>query len=372
MKKILIPVFILFQLTLLQAAEVPILKIGEPAPDFALKGTDGKIWKLSDFDTSRILMIVFTANHCPTAQAYEQRLIALSKKYQEKDLRVVAISPNNPDAVCLEELGYSDLGDSYEEMKVRASDADFPFPYLYDGDDQKTALAYGPVATPHVFIFDRERKLRYCGRIDDTENPYAVPVKRDAENAIKALLTGAPVPVETTRVFGCSIKWISKKEWKKQLDEEWASKEVSLLPADLDTIKALRKNAGEKYRLVNVWATWCGPCVIEFPELVNMQRMYGNRNFELVTISADQPAREMTVLDFLRKKDAAVSNYLYTGASMDELAEALYPAWQGNLPLTLLLAPGGEVVYSHDGIIDPLELRKEIVARLGRFFADDK
>src|SRR5579863_5380129 len=141
------------------------LPIGASAPDFTLPGIDGRNHSLGDYANAKILVIIFTANHCKTAQAYESRIIQLVKDYKDKGVAVVGIAPNDPQALCLSELVYSDLSDSFAELKIRAQERGFNFPYLYDGDSQKVSRAYGPVATPHVFIFDHSRKLRYVGRI---------------------------------------------------------------------------------------------------------------------------------------------------------------------------------------------------------------
>src|SRR6516164_10223134 len=195
------------------------LPIGASAPDFKLPGVDGRDYALKDFADARLLLIVFTCNHCPTAQAYEDRIIRLHADYKDKGVALVAISPNDPRAVRLDELGYTDLSDSFAEMKLRAKDRKYAFPYLYDGEAQKTALAYGVVATPQVFLFDQERTLRYVGRIDDSD--VKTVTSHDTRNALGALLAGKPVPVETTRVFGCSTKWADKREdAKKSLDRK--------------------------------------------------------------------------------------------------------------------------------------------------------
>ncbi len=212
----------------LQAEEIKTLEIGATAPAFSLPGVDGKIYTLDSFRESKILVIIFTADHCPTAQAYEERILKLYQDFHSRGLEIVLVSPNNPRAVCLEEIGYSDLGDSFEEMKIRARDKKFPMPYLYDGDKQEMAKAYGPETTPHVFIFDNQRKLRFCGRIDEMENPYEKATQHDTRNAIVALLEGKPVPVEKTKTFGCSIKWASKIEWRIKLDTDWKNKPVEV------------------------------------------------------------------------------------------------------------------------------------------------
>jgi peroxiredoxin len=354
------------------AEDYKTLEIGKAAPDFSLPGVDGRTYTLNSFKSAKVLVIIFTADHCPTAQAYEDRINELYNEFHPKGVDFVLISPNNPRAVCLEEIGYSDLGDSFEEMKIRAKDKNFPMPYLYDGDKQETAKAYGPQTTPHVFIFDNNRKLRYSGRIDDMENPYLKPTELDTRNAIVALLEGKQVPVEKTKTFGCSIKWASKIEWRDKLDKEWKEKPVEVTDADINDIKQIIANKSDKYRLINIWATWCGPCVIEFPEFVTMQRMYGARDFEFVSISTDGLKKKDKVLAFLKDKNAATKNYLYTSDDKYQLIEAIDKDWQGALPYTLMVAPGGGIVYSHQGVIDVLEVKKEIMKKIGRFFADDK
>jgi peroxiredoxin len=229
------------------------LTIGAAAPDFKLPGVDGRTWSLRDFADARILVVLFTCNHCPTAQAYEDRIIKLHTDFKDRGVALVAISPNNPQAVRLDELGYTDLGDSLEDMKVRAREKKFPFPYLYDGETQKTAQAYGVLATPHVYIFDQARTLRYVGRIDDAE--VKTVKSHDARNALEALLAGKPVPVEKTRVFGCSTKWADKQEDARKALARWEQESVKLDTLDEAALTRLVKNDTKKLLLINVWAT---------------------------------------------------------------------------------------------------------------------
>ena len=343
------------------------LEIGARAPDFNLPGVDGRHYKLASFTKANILVVIFTCNHCPTAQAYEERIKKLAADYKSKGVALVAISPNDPKAVRLDELGYSDMSDSLEEMKIRAKDKKFKFPYLYDGDKQKVSRAYGPVTTPHVFIFDKERKLRYVGRIDDSERPERVK-SRDARNAIDALLSGKNVPVERTRTFGCSIKWSTKREYVKKAFEQWAKEAVSVEMIDANGIKELVKNDSGKLRLVNVWATWCGPCVVELDEFVSINRMYRGRDFEMITISADSPKSKERALSFLKAKQASCRNYLFGSEDKYELMEAVDKESLGGVPYMLLIKPGGEIIYRRLGLINPLELKKVIVGYLGRTY----
>lgn len=350
------------------AAQPATLAIGADAPDFSLPGVDGKTYSLADFADADVLVVVFTCNHCPTAQAYEGRIKQLAADYKDRGVALVAISPNDPAAVRLDELGYTDLGDSLDEMKTRARDHEFTFPYLYDGATQATSRAFGPVATPHVFIFDRDRKLRFAGRIDDHENP-AKAKTHDTRNALDAVLAGRPVPVETTRTFGCSIKWADKQSSAQESLDKWNNEPAELKTIDAAGLADLVANKTDKLRVINVWATFCGPCVTELPELVTMHRMYRNRDFELVTITADPPDNREAALQVLNRVHASTTNYIFDQDDRYALADALgVDDWQGALPFTLVVKPGGEIVYRNMGPIDPLALRRAIVDELSRYY----
>ena len=346
------------------------LEIGSKAPDFKLPGVDGKTYTLASFKSANILAIVFTCNHCPTAQAYEDRIIQMTKEYKTKGVALVAISPNDPKSVRLDELGYSDMSDSFAEMKIRAKQKKYNFPYLYDGDTETASKAYGPIATPHIFLFDKERKLRYQGRIDDVEKPTGTPKNLDARNAIEALLANKEVPVTTTKVFGCSVKWAAKSDWMLKAKEEWAKEPVALNMIDEAGVKDLLQNKSDKLRLINVWATWCGPCVTEFPSFIEMNRMFRNRDFEFLTVSADNPANKEKVLKFLQKNQASVNNYLFSVDDKYKLIEAIDPKWQGALPYTILVEPGGKIIYAKQGAVNVAEMKKLIVDHpmIGRFY----
>jgi thiol-disulfide isomerase/thioredoxin len=365
----LLALFVLAATWVMAEEGIRTLEIGASAPDFRLPATDGRSYTLGDFADSRVLVVIFTTNHCPTAQAYEERIKQMVRDYRDKGVAFVAISPNDPKAVRLDELGWSDLNDTFEEMKLRAVHREFNFPYLYDGDIQEVSRAYGPTTTPHTFIFDQERKLRYIGRIDENERRPQEVKNPDARNAIEALLEGRQVPVERTRAFGCSVKWSDKRQSVKESFEKWAQEEVTLATIDSEAVRNLLKNDSDKLRMINVWATWCGPCVVEFPDLVTIHRMYRGREFELVTISADDMEDRERALAFLKKQESSTRNYIFEGNPYDLFdaleAETDEQNASGALPFTILVKPGGEVVYRHEGRIDPLVAKREIIKVLG-------
>src|SRR5271157_959733 len=344
-------------------AGLPPLAIGAAAPDFCLPGIDGQTHCLAEYASSKVLVIAFTCNHCPTAQLYETRIKQLAADYQDRGVTVVAIEPNNPNAVRLDEMGYTDVGDSFDEMKIRAAYRHFNFPYLYDGETQKVSRAYGPAATPHLFIFDAQRKLRYEGRVDNNPRE-ALVTRRDARLAIDAILAGKTVELEKTPSVGCSTKWLYKEEGRKEELAEIESKPVQVSPAGAVDLKALRKNPTGKLLLVNFWATWCAPCVQEMPEVQTMYRMYGHRPFDVVTVSINYPDEQKGALASLTKLHATTRNLILGSTDLYTLLAAFDPDWNAAVPYSMLIRPNGEVVYKLQGTIDPLKMRRLIIANL--------
>lgn len=341
----------------------PTLALGSAAPDFSLPGIDGKTHRLADYSSSKVLVLIFTCNHCPTAQLYEARIKKLVDDYQGKSVAIVAIEPNDPEAVRLDELGYTDVNDGLEEMKIRAAYRGFNFPYLYDGDTQAVSRAYGPKATPHVFIFDAERKLRYEGRIDNNQRESLVK-SRETRSAIDELLAGKAVTVAHTGVFGCSTKWKAKSSGRAAEMKRIEAEPVAVEPVSADGLKALRKNPGGKVLLVNFWATWCGPCLSEMPDLQTTFRMYRRRDFDFVTIATNLPDERAGVLKVLQKYHATTRNLHFDADDIYAMQAAFDAKWESGVPFTMLLAPDGKVIYQKQGEVDILELRRIILANL--------
>lgn len=372
-------ILLLFSLCLALLADdrvPPVLEIGKKGPDFTLKDYDGRKHSMKDFADSKMLVLIFTANHCPDARSAAPRMAELHKKYSDKGVAFVAIACNNPAALRPDELGYCAHGDSYEEMKPFAEENGWKFPYLWDGDTQKITSAYGAQATPHVFILDKDRILRYSGRIDDYKRKFG-PLKGDSYvvKALDAMLAGKEVEEKTTRAFGCSTKWIFKKEFVAKDQERWESFEEKLDVLEAQSAKQLATNHGKKLRIVNFWSTTCGPCVAEFPDLVDTYRRFQNRPVELITVSLDPIEDKDKVHEFLIKQHCAMSpraaksveaegrstnNYIYKG-NPDRLAEAFDAKWTGAQPYTILVEPGGKVIWRHQGRFKPIELRQALI-----------
>ncbi len=347
------------------AAEHPILALGSAAPDFSLPGVDGKIHKLSDYASSKVLVVVFTCDHCPNAQMYEGRVTQLYNAYKEKGVAVVAISPNDPKAIRIDELDSSDVSDTLDEMKIRVAYKHLQYPYLYDGDTEYVSRAYGPQASPHIFIFDQQRKLRYEGAIDDS---YRIEfVKRHyALDAINALLADQEVAVKHTGAFGCSTKWSDKEAANVAFMEKLNAQPVSLDTVSADALKALHRNADGNVRLIQFWSTRCSACLEEFAGIQDIYRMYSDRNFELVVVSMNKPDEKPVVTQWLEKTHATSRNLLFDSENTAALQKAFDPEWEAGpeVPYTILLDADGNVLYQTDKPVDQLKLRRTILANL--------
>jgi len=360
------------------------LQIGEAAPDFSLPGVDGKTHTLAEYKGAKALMVAFISNHCPASHAAEGRMLQMIADEKGKGLTFVAINPNNPKGLSIDELGYSKYNDSLEDMKKYAAERHFDFPYLYDGETQAVAKAYGCLATPHVFLFDAEGKLRYKGRFDDSQYEDPATVKSpDARNAVEAVLAGKEVAVAVTKPRGCSTKWMDKSGGIAQRMENWDKTPVDVAPIDVAGVAALRKNGTKSLRLFNVWATWCGPCVAEFPELVQTARQFDMRDFEFINISVDDPSNAAPVKAFLEKRGAGLSSrakkavaaegrttnsYLFSGTNSDDMMKALDPEWPGAIPHTVLVDAKGDIVWRHNGPVDGETLRAKVVEIMGAYY----
>ncbi|RAL20769.1 thioredoxin family protein [Lujinxingia litoralis] len=170
---------------------------GTPAPDFALPDTQGTLVRRDDFAQAPVLVVMFICNHCPYVQAVLDRLVALGRTWPADQVAFVAISANDAERY---------PQDGPDAMAELASQYDFPFPYLYD-QTQEVARAYGAVCTPDFFVYDQQRTLAYCGRLDDNWKDPAARTRRDLHDAILALLDGERPVEEQHPSMGCSIKW---------------------------------------------------------------------------------------------------------------------------------------------------------------------
>lgn len=356
-----------------------VLAIGSELPDFSLPAIDGKTYTPADFKDAKVLCVIFTSNHCPDAVAAAARTEQIYQDYKGKGVALVAVNGNNAGSLTPDELGYSPFSDSFEEMTPFAKDFGWTFPYLYDGDKQEFVSACGGQSTPHVFLFDAERKLRYTGRMDDAGRSSAAVSKSYIREALDAVLAGTELKEPVTRSFGCSTKWLFKKENVAADQVAWEKRPVTVADLDEETSRKLRANGSKNFRLINFWSTTCGPCVKEFPALVDVGRRFQTRPVEFISISLDPVDQREAVTSFLKARHSATpdpvatslkeqglatNNFHWTGENPDTMAKAIDSEWTGALPHTVLVAPGGEILWRHTGEIDIVEVRRQILKAL--------
>jgi peroxiredoxin len=348
------------------------LKTDSQAPDFSLPGIDGQTHKLSDYASSNVLAVVFISNHCPVSQLYERRIKKLVDDYQNRGVALVAINPNNPAGLQLDEMRFSDVGDTFDDCKIRAEFSHFNFPYLDDGENQTVAQAYGPMATPHIFIFDQQRKLRYEGRIDDNRRERLVKVQ-DARNAIDALLAGKPVPVAHTGVFGCTIKWKAKAGLRLSEQQRMDSEPVDIAgkfetPND---ITKLRTNPTGQLLLVTFWAESSAPSLEQLTNVVTIYRMYRRRDLAVVTVAVNPTEDVLAPLSVLRGKHASMKNVQIAFDRRFSTEAAFDSKWDGALPFTAVIDTDGKMLYRQPGKADDLQLRRLLLANLPAIFSGE-
>ena len=174
-------------------------QVGDKARDFKLKNVDGKMVSLSDYDDAQGYVLIFTCNTCPYSKMYEDRIIAMDKKFKAKGVPVIAINPNDVER---------QPGDSYEKMQQRSKAKGFTFPYVYD-ETQEIAKAYGATNTPHVYLLDKNMVVQYIGAIDNNAKSAADADQMYVEDAVNAMLAGKPIENTKTKAIGCTIKWKS-------------------------------------------------------------------------------------------------------------------------------------------------------------------
>ncbi len=334
--------------------------IGSKAPTFRLPGVDGHDHSLDEYAKSQVLALVFTCNSCPVSQLYEARLKGLHDTYRDKGITLVAINSNPPGSMTLDDLSRTDVGESLDDMKIRAEHRRLEYAYLSDGDTQALTRQLGVTTLPHIFVFDQARTLRYHGRVDDNPREELVAA-HDARDAIDSLLGGRPVPASRTLVSGCPVKPLGGR------DEQLAAIETAPVKVEAiepDGVTKLRHNGTGKLLMINFWATWCAPCVSEFPDLETTYRMYRKRDLEFVTVSVNDPAERPAVVAFLQQHHAAHTNWQFATPDIYGLQAAFDPNLPAPVPLTLVLAPNGDVLYQELGASNIPRLRRAILANL--------
>jgi len=364
------------------------LSIGQSAPDFTAADLNGKAHSLKDH-RGRIAVIVFLSTECPFSNAYIERLRAIASDYSKKNVALLGVN-SNP-------------AESLDQIREHARKNKLDFTILKD-EGSRVADAYGALRTPEVFVVDGAGALLYRGRIDNSKETARVK-RNDLREALDETLAGKAVSQPETKAFGCPIKMVRKNNaaggveqssvretsfarsdglprfanalapQKKPATKPAATKPAATKPAATkpaatkkpavsratpkvsplkpEDFNKFKDAANGKVLVINFWATWCGPCVAEFPEFVALDRKYRNKGVKIVGITADEPADvKPKVIPFIKKKRVKFDILLQDTDDPQQMMDLINKDWPGVLPATFVYDKQGNLAYSRFGIID--------------------
>lgn len=362
----LLAITMMFVLTVLNAQALTSTKaapiIGVPAPEFELKDLSGQPHALKS-SRGKLTVVAFISARCPISNAYKDRIKAIAEDYAKQGVAFLAINASADESV--------------DEVRAHAEANNFNFTILKD-EGNVVADAYAAERTPKVYVIDAESVLRYQGRIDNSQNPRLVK-RHDLREALDELLAGKAVSIPSTQALGCIIQRDGRTGdlAQSKTPRPAVSKPVATKPAAKTTAKAsatpkvtllkpaafaqLIKQSKGKVLIVNFWATWCGPCVAEFPELVKLDQAYRDKGVRLVGVTADDVTDLKTkVIPFLREQKAGYENFLQDTDDPQEMVDVVMKDWPGVLPATFVYDKTGKLVWHRFGIIDRDLLTAEI------------
>jgi peroxiredoxin len=380
-----ITLFLLISFVLLTAVARAIATegsvVGQPAPDFTLKDLNGKTHSLKDH-RGQIAVIVFVSTECPFSNAYIERLRAIASDYSKKNVTLLGVNANP--------------AESLAQIREHAGKNKLDFTILKD-EGSRVADAYGATRTPEVFVVDGSGVLRYRGRIDNAKEIARVQ-RSDLREALDEMIAGKPVSVAETKSFGCPIKMVRKNAAasggqqsgieelafiqasyspnlasafvpQKKPARKPAAAKKSAAPAAAPQVALLKPEDFNKFKdaangkvlVINFWATWCGPCIAEFPEFVALDRKYRAKGVKVVGISADEVTDiKRKVIPFIRRQKVQFDIVVQDTDDPQQMIDAVYKEWAGELPATFVYDKQGNLVYKHLGIINRDELVAEI------------
>ena len=311
--------------------------LGARAPDFRLADLDGVVHSLSDY-RGRVIVVSFLATKCPISNQYDARIRTLADDYANKGVAFLAINSSSDESIGM--------------IRAHAEKNQFDFPILKD-ENSAVADLYGAIRTPEVYVVDSKGVIRYHGRIDNSRS--AAGVRRsDLREAVNELLAGTDVSVAETKSFGCLIARAQTATGKKTgagSPSAVAGPHVGLIKPD-GYVKLLEGAKG-KVLVVNFWATWCGPCVAEFPEFVALDGKYRDLGVRFVGISADEVSDlQLKVIPFVRERKVRFDIFVQDVEDPQEMIDVIDKKWEGVLPTTFVYDRQGKLSFTHFGIID--------------------
>jgi len=335
----------------------------EKLPDFSLPGIDGKFYTNADFGRSETLAVVFLSNHCRISQLFQDQLLKIRERFSPKQMGIVAISPNFEEAILPDELAYSDLGDSLEEMKKRAYRKKYSFPYLYDGKEQHLTKKLGVKITPTVFLYDRKRNLVYEGKIGNHETPNRMETSDLFQNIVENL-SGAAGKIKRTKVFGTSIKFQDDLPIAEKVRARNARETVKLTQADERKLSFYLTHKTYKPKLFYVWQAEDKECRDNLVKISSVYKIFRKRGLRVFTVCISNMDNFEKALDHLKQSQMSSINFMVSGHEIGPLIKVAPKELQQITPFFRLIGSDGKMLIGGRGEISSDRLRIEIIKAL--------
>ena len=333
-------------------------------PEFELLGTNGLTYRSEDLKAKKIVCLVMLSNHCKISQRFEYLINEISEKMKQNDSILIAISPNNENAIIPDELAYSEVGDSYEEMKIRSINNRYTFPYLYDGEKQVVAKQLGSKSTPHGYLFDRKRKLVFSGKIGDYNKPTDIK-ESDLFKKYLDCLNDEDPKITHTKVHGTSIKFTEDIFMADRIKKRYANETVTLRYIDEKTLKFFIEHLKGSPTIFHIWSSSVNGFRQNLIELSSIYKIFRKRGFRLLTICVDPDKTETEIKTQLERAQLSAVNLCLKGSEVGSLMKFVPIESKSTVPFTILFGNEGNHLYSTVGGIDTLRCKKLIVNELG-------
>ncbi len=329
-------------------------------PEFNLLGIDDNYYSNDGFNQYENLGIVFYSNHCRVSQKFDDLIKRMAKLFAEKNSILIAVSPNYEKSILPDEKAYSEVGDSFQEMKIRARLRKFNFLYLYDGKDQDLAKKMGVTATPHAFIYNKERKLIYNGRIGDFNRVNDLKASDFFETF--AHKTDERDYFLQTKVFGSAIKTIEDLKLADEVRRRYSEEKIRVSHATKKKIEFFLTHPSEKPKLVYVWSIGDDENRENLLAMSSIFKIFRKRGLKVYTICVG--TNLLKTKEILEKAQLSTTNFLLEGRNFSPLAK--YHPNEGNriTPFLALLDKKGNLLVSHSGLFDPLFYKIKIIEAL--------
>ncbi len=331
-------------------------------PAFSLRATNGEIYSQSDFNDKKVIGIVFLSNHCKVSQLFQNHLMVLTRKYS-KNVVIIAVSPNYEQSILPDELAYSDLGDSFQDMVKRANRMKYNFPYLYDGNDQNLTKEIGAKITPTIYLYNQDRELFYSGRIGNIDSPDNMETS-EVNQAISSLLIGEKTSFKRTKVFGTAIKTKNHLLVAEQVRQRYADEKVRLSEADARKLNFYLTHNTRKPKLFYVWQTNDGKTRDNLIKLSFLYKIFRKRGLKLITVCIAKKNEKERIVEFLENSQLSSTNFIVYGHHISPLASIIPDEVEKVTPYYRLLSSRGDKLLGSHGEISTDSLRIEIVKAL--------